>query len=127
MKLRPKMTIFAVAFGLILFALIGAYFAFLREGKLNKKLTHETTARIDNVDVVRAVDPIFGSEYTAKTVLAFSYQIGERRYQRKAELSRSEAEQYVPWSIAKVCYEPTNFETIENPKLFPSSHQCGDD
>jgi hypothetical protein len=110
---------------LIASGLIGAYFAFHKEEDSALRLDKEAQARVDNVEVVRGVDPVFGKEFTAYVVVTFSYEVNGTGYQRSAQLSSSAAAQYVPWSSAKVCYDPSDPATIENPRLFPSQYVCG--
>ncbi|MEP6703656.1 MAG: hypothetical protein ABJB34_02510 [Acidobacteriota bacterium] len=103
---RPKSAIYVVAFLTITVALGGAWVAFKRDDAANARLTSEATATIENVDVRRAVNPIFGNEYTVDVAVTYKYEIDKQEYHQTARLSRSEAAAFTPWSTAKVCFDP---------------------
>lgn len=125
--MAPRSVIYLVSFLAIALALVGAYFAFKNDSAENERLTAETVATIENVDVRRAVDPIFGSESTVDISVTYRYEIDDQEYHQTTRLSKSQAEAFVPWSTAKVCFEPGNASTVKEGKLFPQSHKCGGD
>src|SRR5687767_11981709 len=102
--MRPRSVIYALSILVIASALVGAYFAFRSESAKNKRLTGEALATIENVDVRRAVDPIFGSEYTVDVSVTYAYEVNGQVYRRTMRISKSEANAFVPWSTAKVCF-----------------------
>ena len=123
--LKPKIPITASAVILLAVAFGGTYVANRRDGEKLRLLTEEVPATIENVDVQRSVSPVFGNEYTVGVIVTYIYEVDGHLYERKAKLNQSEASQFVPWSTGKVCYDPHNNETIENPTLFPARYRCG--
>ena len=69
--MRPKAFIYLLSFLAIMLALGGAYFSFRSESAENERLTSEAEATIENVDVRRAVNPVFGSEYTVDVSVTY--------------------------------------------------------
>jgi hypothetical protein len=125
--MRPKSAIYGASVFAIAIAVAGAYFAFQGDSIRNDRLTVESVATIESVDVRRGVDPIFGNEYTVDVSVTYRYEVDGHEYRGMTRLSRAEAESFVPWRTAKVCFEPGNFTTVEHPKLFPPNYNCGDD
>lgn len=123
---RPKSAIYVVSFLAITMAIGGAWVAFEGDYAANARLTSEATATIENVDVRRAVNPIFGNEYTVDVAVTYKYEIDKQEYHQTACLSSSEAVAFTPWSTAKVCFELGDEATVRKGKLFPKSHRCGD-
>ncbi len=124
--MRPRSAIYLVSFLAIMLALVGAYFAFKSDSAENERLTSGAVATIENVDARRAVDPIFGSEYTVDVSVTYKYVIDGQEYRRTTRLSKSEAERFVPWSTAKVCFDRGNTRSVDEGKLFLESHKCGE-
>ncbi len=89
------------------------------------RLNTEAPAKIDHVETVRFVDPVFGNEKTAYVVVSFSFSVDNIGYQRVVKMDSAEAAQYVPWSNAKVCFDPSDPTTITEASLFPTAHACG--
>ena len=118
--------IYSISFVAIVLAFVGSYFAFIRDSVENAKLTTETEAAIENVDVRRAVNPIFGNEVTVDVSVTYKYTIDAREYRQTTRLSESEAGAFVPWGVAKVCFDPNDQRSIAEGKLFPRTHTCGD-
>src|SRR5215218_6568326 len=108
----PKSAIYVVSFLAITLAIGGAWLAYKRDYAANERLTEEAPATIENVDVRRAVSPIFGNEYTVDIAVTYKYEIDKQEYHQTTRLTSSEAEAFIPWSAAKVCFEPRNLESV---------------
>ena len=111
--------------GRVICGLVGIYFEFLSNEQNRKQLTASVSARVEKTDIVRAVDPVFGSESTAYVVVDFSFTLDGKNYVRSARMNPAAARQFIPWNTAKVCYDPANPKTITEPQLFPEGYSCG--
>jgi hypothetical protein len=118
--------IYAVAATGIVMALLGAFYSYKRESERNTRLKDEAPANTEQVDVRRAVSPIFGNEFTVDVSVRYKYEINGMHYEQTVRLSPSQAQAFVPWGSAKICYDPSDSSSIENGELFPNSHKCGD-
>ena len=123
--MRPKTFVYLVCLVTVALALAGAYFTLKSDSAKDRLRDTEAPARIENVDVRRATDPVFGDEDTVDVTVTYSYDVAGEKYRRTRRLSKSEAQPFVPWGNAKVCYTPTDQRSIEEGKLFPSDHRCG--
>lgn len=101
------------------------YVQSLRIIEKHRRLTSSTPAKIEKVDVIRSVNPVFGNEGTAYIEVSFTYTIDEISYNRRTKMSSDSGRQFVPWNEAKVCYDPSDPTTITEPELFPSQYLCG--
>lgn len=109
----------------LLLGLTGIYLGYRDRVEKRTRLKNEAPAKIDNVETVRFVDPVFGNERTAHVVVSFSFSVDNIRYQGVVKMDSAEAAQYMPWSNAKVCFDPSDPTTITEAILFPSAHACG--
>ncbi len=109
----------------LLIALVGSYFALLRDESKRKSLMSEATARVTNTDVRRVTDPESGKEFSVDVLVTYEYEINGVRFEKNVRKSKVESSRFVPWGNAKVCYDPSNQETIQNAELFPLDHVCG--
>ena len=125
MNVRPKSFIIIAASSCILVAVVGAYYLFLCERRERERLTSEIAAKVTNVDVRRAVNPVFGNEFTVDVTVAYTYEIEGEKYEQSATLTPLEAQDFVPWGLAKVFYNPAEDDTVKRGRLFPESHVCG--
>lgn len=125
--MRPKTVIYLLSLLTIAVALVAGYLAFRNESAKNRLLDAEAPATVDNVDVRRATDPVFGFEHTVDVTVRYSYEIDGEKYERTTRLSKAEAKAFVPWGRGKVCYSQADRRSIEEGKLFPPGHRCGGD
>ena len=126
-ELRPRTVIYILSVVTLALAVGGSFLAFKNESARNRALKFEAAATIDNVDVRRATDPVFGDEDTVDMSVRYSYEVNGNKYQRTTRLSKAQARAFVPWGRAKVCYAEGDKPSIEEGKLFPLDHQCGSD
>ncbi len=110
---------------LLMVAIVGAYFAFLRDVRRQKLLTVEAPAKVTKTDVRHTVDPETGMQRIEDTLVTFEYEIDGRKYERITRLGKVAASAFIPWGDAKVCYAPSDPKTIDNAELFPKSYVCG--
>jgi hypothetical protein len=103
----------------------GIYLQFLQSQDKLKRLTKTAPAKIEKVDVIRYVDPVFGKEGTAYLEVSFAYTIDQTAYEGHTKMNGVSGQQFVPWNDAKVCYDPLDPTTIADPELFPSQYSCG--
>lgn len=120
----PKIIRFGLG-ALIICGIIGLYVELQLQSEKRKNLVAEIPAKIENVEIIRAVDPIDGRETTAFIDVTFTYSADGQTYRRIKRMSRLEASQFVPWSEAKVCYDLGDPTTVDVPEFFPSTYQCG--
>jgi hypothetical protein len=127
MRLEPKAAIYSIVAIVIIGSLATAYFVTVRDQSKDRRLISEALATIENVDAIRAYQPVDGYEYNVAVDVLFSYSIDEKQYRRTVRMRKVEASLFVPWGKAKVCYDPSDERTVENARLFPISHKCGGD
>lgn len=124
MELLPRKTRI-ILFLIIPILLLGSYFAFRKEMEERKGLIHEAAVNITRTDVRRSVGPDTGQDYSVDVIVSYEYEINGHKYEKTTRMSKTESLSFIPWSTAKVCYDPKNPKTIEEPRLFPTSHECG--
>lgn len=105
--------------------LVGSYFAFISENKSRARFTSEASATITKTDVRRDVDPETGKEFSKDVLVSFQYEIDGTTYNRTLRKSKLESLSFVPWSRAKVCYDPNDHTTHDAALLIPEHHACG--
>ena len=120
----PK-AIYFLPFVIIITAIAGSYFAFIRDDHRRSSLTKGVPANVIKTEVRRTNDPETAKEQTVDTIVTFAYEIDGRKYERTVRKSKTESLAFVPWGISKVCYDPANPETIQEAELFPVSYECG--
>ena len=125
MKLPLPKGIYLLIFIVIALSILGYYSWHSRETRQLKRLTTEAPAAVTHTEVIRYVDPIFGNERSHDTDVSFEYEIAGMKYQRTVRMSKTEAQLFVPWGAAKVCYDPFDRKTIEQAAVFPSGYVCG--
>ena len=125
MELRLPRTFYLLILLLLAAAVVGSYFAFLRDTRQHKTLAREALAKIAKTDVRHDIDPETGMRRVKDTIVTFEYEINGQRYERVTRIGRVAASSFVPWDFAKVCYDPLDIGTIENPELFPKGYKCG--
>lgn len=124
MKVLLPRKIWVILFLLIVMLLLGSYFAFRKETERRKGLIREVPANVTKTDVRRSADPETGQERSVDVIVSYEYEVDGRNYEKTTRMSRTESLSFIPWSTAKVCYDPENPKTIEEPQLFPNSHEC---
>lgn len=122
--MMPK-KLYAIMLSILGLAMIGYYFAFLREEKRNSKLSAEVPAVVTATTNRRTSDPETGQERSVDVLVNFKYEIDGVKYEKTTRKSKIESLAFIPWERAKVCYDPNDLTTIENAELFPSNHKCG--
>ncbi len=120
----PK-PVYFVSILLLIGAIAGSYFAFVRDNNRRAGLRNFVTAEVTNTEVRRTADPETGQERSVDTIVTFEYEIEGKKFERVVRKSRTESLAFVPWGKAKVCYDPANPKTIEEGELFPASYECG--
>jgi hypothetical protein len=114
----PKIIYFVLT-GSIACGLIGLYFGFRNAESNRHRLTSSASAKIENVDVVRAVSPDSGKEYTAFVTVRYSYIIDTVSYTHTTKMDPAKAALFIPWDDARVCFDRSDKATIEGGKIFP--------
>ena len=112
-------------FLVIVILLLGSYFAFRKETERRKGLIREVPANITKTDVRRSANPDTGQEQSVDVIVSYEYEVNGRKYEQTTRMSKTESLSFIPWGTAKVCYDPENAKTIEEPQLFPNGHECG--
>lgn len=120
----PK-AVYIIPFLILITAVVGSYFALIREDHRRSSLITGVPANVIKTEVRRTNDPETGKEQTVDTIVTFVYEIDGKEYKRTARKSNAEALSFVPWDKAKVCYDPGNPKTLQEAELFPSSYECG--
>lgn len=120
----PK-PVYFVSILLLIGAIAGSYFAFVRDNNRRAGLRNFVTAEVTNTEVRRTADPETGQERSVDTIVTFEYEIEGKKFERVVRKSRTESLAFAPWGKAKVCYDPANPKTIEEGELFPASYECG--
>lgn len=106
----------------IALALVGSYYAFVRDKTRHEFLTASAHADITNVYERREVDPTSGAQHIVNIQVTYKYMIERRAYQRSLQLGVGANNLYRPGQAAIVCYNPNH---PEEAKLFPADHTCG--
>ena len=119
----PK-PIYFLPFVILITAIAGSYFAFLRDDHRRSSLTKGVPANVIKTEVRRTNDPETAKETTVDTIVTFAYEIDGRKYERTVRKSKTESLGFIPWGKAKVCYDPANIKTVEEGELFPDSYDC---
>lgn len=125
MKLLLPRKTWGVLFLLTVILLLGSYLAFRKETERRKGLIREVPANITKTDVRRSANPDTGQEQSVDVIVSYEYEVNGQIYERTTRMSKTESLSFIPWGKAKVCYDPDNPKTIEDPQLFPNSHECG--
>ncbi len=123
--MNPQKPIYFLSILLLVGAIVGSYFAFIRDNYRRTSLKNEAQAEVINTEVRRTADPETGQERSVDTIVTFVYEIDGKKYERTVRKSKIESLAFVPWGKAKVCYDPANPKTIEEGELFPISYECG--
>src|SRR5687768_5473518 len=101
MQLRLPKTVYLVIVRVLLAAVVGAYFAFLRDARRRKTLNTEAPATITGTEVRHRVDPETGQRFVLDTIVTFEYEINGRKFERVTRMNKLRASSFIPWGEAK--------------------------